>query len=181
MAPISAIPVAGCKAVHRRFMTAQASWPAIPDFPSKEFAMLRVLAAIVVFAFAAVPVLAEEQEVEARDNGQIEFTMPSGNIGCLYTPEGGTDVYEPKDGGPELICERIEPSYVTVILTGEGEVEVIEDPGEQSCCGAENIFEYGNSITLEGFVCTSEETGLTCQSEAGFGFSMARAGIETFA
>jgi hypothetical protein len=144
--------------------------------------MLRVLAAaIALAAFIAVPVLADEQEVEARDNGQIEFTMPSGNVGCLYTPAGGTDVYEPKDGGPELVCERIEPSYVTVILTGEGEAEVIEDPGEQSCCGAENIFEYGNTITLEGFVCASERTGLICQSEAGFGFSMARAGIETFA
>jgi hypothetical protein len=144
--------------------------------------MLRLLAAAVAFvALAVVPVLAEEQEVEPRDNGQVEFTMPSGNIGCLYTPAGGTDVYEPKDGGPELLCERIEPSYVTVILGAEGEAEVIEDPGEQGCCGADNIFDYGNTITLEGFVCTSETTGLTCESEAGFGFSMARSGIEPFA
>jgi hypothetical protein len=143
--------------------------------------MLRVLAAAIgLAALFSVPVLAEEQEVEAKDNGQIAFTMPSGNIGCLYTPAGGTDVYEPKDGGPELICERVEPAYVTVILTGEGEAEIIEDPGEQSCCGAENIFQYGNSITLEGFMCTAEKTGLICESEAGFGFSMARAGIETF-
>ncbi len=144
--------------------------------------MPKLLAAALAFvAFAIAPVLAEEQEVEARDNGQIEFTMPSGNIGCLYTPAGGTDVYEPQGGGPELICERIEPSYVTVILGAEGEAEVIEDPGEQSCCGADNIFEYGNTITLEGFVCTSETSGLTCESEDGFGFSMARSGIETFA
>jgi hypothetical protein len=143
--------------------------------------MLRVLAAAIgLAALIAVPVLAEEQEVEAKDSGQIEFTMPSGNIGCLYTPAGGTDVYETKDGGPELICERVEPSYVTVILTADGEAEVIEDPGEQGCCGAENIFEYGNTITLEGFVCSAETTGLTCESEAGYGFSMARAGIETF-
>jgi hypothetical protein len=144
--------------------------------------MLRLFAAAVGFvALAVAPALAEEQEVEPKDNGQIEFTMPSGNIGCLYTPAGGTDVYEPRDGGPELICERIEPGYVTVILTATGEAELIEDPGEQSCCGADNIFAYGDTITLEGFVCTSETTGLTCESEAGFGFSMARSGIETFA
>ncbi len=144
--------------------------------------MLRLFAAAVGFvALAVAPALAEEQEVEPKDNGQIEFTMPSGNIGCLYTTAGGTDVYEPRDGGPELICERIEPGYVTVILTATGEAELIEDPGEQSCCGADNIFEYGNTITLEGFVCTSETSGLTCESEDGFGFSMARSGIETFA
>jgi hypothetical protein len=143
--------------------------------------MLRLLgAAIGVFVFVTAPVLAEEQAVEAKENGQIEFTMPSGNIGCLYTPAGGTDVYEPEGGGPELICERVEPSYVTVILGGEGEAQVVEDPGEQSCCGAENIFEYGNTITLEGFVCMSETTGLTCEREDGYGFTMARSGIETF-
>jgi hypothetical protein len=143
--------------------------------------MLRVLAAAVaLLVLPAGMVVAGEQEMEARDNGQIEFTMPSGNIGCLYTPAGGTDVYEPAGGGPELICERIEPGYVTVILAGEGEAEVIDDPGEQSCCGAENIFEYGNTITLEGFVCTSKTTGLTCESDAGYGFSMARAGIDAF-
>jgi hypothetical protein len=143
--------------------------------------MLKVLAAAAALLVLAVaPIAAEEQEVEPRDNGQIEFTMPSGNIGCLYTPAGGTDVYEPGGGGPELICERVEPSYMTVILGAEGEPEVIENPGEQSCCGAENVFDYGNTITLEGFVCTSATTGLSCESDAGYGFSMARAGIETF-
>jgi hypothetical protein len=143
--------------------------------------MLKVLAAAAaLLALCVAPIAAGEQEVEARDNGQIEFTMPSGNIGCLYTPVGGTDVYEPAGGGPELICERVEPSYVTVILGAEGEAEVVEDPGEQSCCGAENMFEYGNTITLEGFICTSATTGLSCESDTGYGFSMARAGIETF-
>jgi hypothetical protein len=28
------------------------------------------------------------------------FVMPSGNIGCVYTPAGGTPVYQPADGGP---------------------------------------------------------------------------------
>ena len=144
--------------------------------------MLKLCAAAIgIVALAAGPAFAEEQEVTAKENGQIEFTMPSGNVGCLYTPEGGTDVYQPKDGKAELICERVQPSYVTVILSAEGEPEVIEDPGEQACCGADNIFEYGNTITLEGFVCTAETTGLVCVSEAGYGFSMARAGIETFA
>jgi hypothetical protein len=151
----------------------------------------------------AAPASATEQKVVAKDNGQIEFAMPSGNIGCLYTPAGGTDVYEPKDGGPELICERIEPQYVTVILGPKGTPEMIEDPEEQSCCGAENILDYGKTITFEGFTCLAETSGLTCEvydgddaaddsadaddtedgdgdEEAAHGFKMARAGIELF-
>jgi hypothetical protein len=138
-----------------------------------------LIAAIGLVALIALPAVAAEQEIETKENGQIEFVMPSGNIGCLYTPAGGTDVYEPKDGGPELICERVEPSYVTVILGAAGIPEMIEDPGEQSCCGSENIFEYGNSITLEGFECFSNKTGLACMREGDdeVGFIMARAGI----
>jgi hypothetical protein len=142
--------------------------------------MLKTLIAAIGFvALFTLPAAAKEQAVEARDNGQIEFVMPSGNIGCLYTPAGGTDVYEPKDGGPELICERIEPSYVTVILGATGIPEMIEDPGEQSCCGSENVLEYGNSTTFEGFECFSNTTGLTCMREGDedVGFIMARAGI----
>jgi hypothetical protein len=143
--------------------------------------MLKHFAAAALALLIAVPVHAEEQVLDVMDNGQIGFVMPSGNIGCLYTPEGGTDIYAPVDGGPELICERVEPSYVTVILGAEGEPQVIEDPGEQSCCGADNLFAYGNVIELDGFYCVSATTGLTCESDEGYGFSMARAGIELYA
>ncbi|RVA23183.1 hypothetical protein EN935_28505, partial [Mesorhizobium sp. M7D.F.Ca.US.004.03.1.1] len=67
--------------------------------------------------FASVPLAhAAEQGIPASADGQIEFNTPSGNIGCIYTAKGGTSTYEPKDGGPELSCSRVEPSYVTIIL-----------------------------------------------------------------
>jgi hypothetical protein len=140
----------------------------------------KLLAAIAVAALSCGPALAAVQTLEPMDNGQVSFVMPSGNIGCLYTPEGGTEVYVPADGGPELICERIEPSYVTVVLSDVDEASVIEDPAEQGCCGADNVFEYGNTIELDGFECESTESGLVCENDEGFGFSMARAGIELF-
>ncbi len=137
-------------------------------------------AAVALAALLIAPAFAAEQEFDENDAGQIEFNMPSGNIGCLYTPEGGTDVYEPAGGGPELICERVEPRYVTVILSFEDEPEVIEDPGEQSCCGAGNIFKYGNRLELDGFACVSRRTGLACENDDGHGFIMARVGIDTY-
>src|SRR4030081_4018094 len=53
----------------------------------------------------------------ADARGQISFVMPSGNIGCTFTPQGGTGVYMPFDGGPELSCDRKEPQYVRLVVT----------------------------------------------------------------
>jgi hypothetical protein len=139
-----------------------------------------LVAAALAGMFVA-PVAAAEAEFEVRDNGQVEFSLPSGNIGCILTPEGGTDVYEPVGGGPEISCDRIEPSYVTVVLGPDDEPEVSTDPGEQGCCGADNVLEYGDSYSFEGFVCYSEKTGLSCETEdEAHGFAMARAGIQTW-
>ena len=129
-------------------------------------------------ALLASPAFAKEQHFTEQDNGQITFVMPSNNIGCIYTPAGGTDTYEPLDGGPELSCDRIEPSYVNVILGPNEPAAITEDPGEQSCCGGDNIFKYGYTVELEGFTCRSSTKGLTCEStDSGYGFSMARAGV----
>ena len=53
----------------------------------------------------------------AGTGGQINFVLPSQNIGCTFTPKGGTGVYQPFDGGPELSCDRVAPQYVRVVLT----------------------------------------------------------------
>ena len=139
-----------------------------------------MLKTIVVCAAAlcllAAPALAKEQTFKAKSNGQIEFVTPSGNVGCIYTPEGGTDTYEPLDGGPELSCDRIEPTYVNVLLGPNEAAEVWEDPGEQSCCGASNVFQYDRELILDGFICQSETTGLVCQTTSGeHGFLLSKA------
>src|SRR6218665_995514 len=63
---------------------------------------------------------------------QEEFVLPSGNIGCIYTPEGGTDVYVPEDGGPELACDRVEPRYVRAILSAKGPGRLLKNVGDPS-------------------------------------------------
>ncbi len=54
--------------------------------------MIRFAAASLAFFMLAAPALAVE--FEPNDQGFTEFNMPSGNIGCFYTPAGGTDVYK---------------------------------------------------------------------------------------
>ena len=76
--------------------------------------MIRFAAVSFAFLMLAAPALAVE--FESNDQGFTEFNMPSGNIGCFYVPAGGTDVYKTSDGGAELSCDRVAPSYVRVML-----------------------------------------------------------------
>ena len=107
---------------------------------------------------------AREQHFSPQPNGQISFTMPSGNVGCLYTPRGGTDTYQPASGGPEISCDRIEPSYINVVLTLDGPAVLTENPAEQGCCGGDHVLAYGDTLVLDGFICTSSTGGLTCET-----------------
>ena len=127
----------------------------------------------VAFAQAPKPVI-----FSAGANGQISFVMPSQNIGCTYTPMGGTPVYKPFDGGPELSCDRIAPQYVRVVLTPKS-VRRFDNVGDQDCCGADNILPHGARWTLGPFTCDSSAAGLACRREDGRGFSMSRMSIRT--
>jgi hypothetical protein len=126
---------------------------------------------------AATPAFAVD--FDETSQGQITFTMPSGNVGCIYTPEGGTDNYEPAGGGPELSCDRVEPAYVRVTLGPTGKARRFNDVGDASCCGGDNEFAYGEVWKFDGFRCVSSEAGLACK-RGGHGFSMSRKSIKTW-
>lgn len=106
-----------------------------------------------------------------------EFVLPSGNIGCVYTPEGGTDVYQPEDGGPELSCDRVEPKYLRAILGRSGKAKVLSDVGDQGCCGADRTLAYGEVWRGGPFTCYSQRTGLTCERNDGHSFLLSRARV----
>lgn len=110
----------------------------------------------------APPGAGRRAEHSGGAEGQIEFNTPSGNIGCIYTPKGGTSTYEPQDGGPELSCSRVAPSYVTIILGPKGPATLIKNPGEQSCCSDVTKLAYGKSWSAGPFSCESSTKGLTC-------------------
>jgi hypothetical protein len=123
-----------------------------------------VLIVMVAILLAALPAQAEEQVFTAEPDGQISFMMPSGNIGCIYTPRGGTETYQPADGGPEISCDRIAPKYVNITLGPKSAAVLTENPGEQGCCGGDNVFAYGNTATFDGFVCSASDAGLICET-----------------
>jgi hypothetical protein len=110
-------------------------------------------------------------------DGRIKFLMPSRNIGCTFTPEGGTEVRQPLDGGPELLCDRSMPEYVRVVLTLKA-VWRFNDVANRDCCdsvsvwGKVPIFAYGTRWTQGPFVCESLLAGLSCRRPDGRGFTM---------
>ncbi len=128
-------------------------------------------AAFVATGFAAQ---AAQQTFPPDSNGFISFAAPSGNIGCTYVPEGGTDVYVPQDGGPELQCDRVEPVYLRLFLYKSGGAEQFTNVGDASCCSADNVLDYGNTWKKGAFTCISERTGLTCTRGDGHGFFISR-------
>ena len=112
----------------------------------------------------------------ADAKGQISFVMPSGNIGCTFTPQGGTGVYKPFDGGPELSCDRKEPQYVRLVVTPKS-VRRFNDVGDQDGLPENNILPYGSRWSRGPFTCDSTEAGLTCKRQDGRGFFISRATI----
>ena len=138
--------------------------------------MLRFAAFIAIAALAS-PAFAVD--FDENGQGQIEFVMPSGNIGCVYTPAGGTGTYEPMDGGPELLCDRMEPTYLRVMLGPHGKAREFTNAGDASCCGSDNVFDYGEIWEVGPFSCNSEMTGLICMRGA-HGFSMSRKNVTIY-
>lgn len=114
------------------------------------------------------------------DSGSTSFVMPSGNIGCIYTPAGGSTVYMPADGGPELSCDRVAPTYLRFILDASGAATIVSNVGDPGCCGAPNTFPYNKSWRLAPFTCTSSTKGLSCKRDGGHGFFISKAKVQAF-
>ena len=120
------------------------------------------------------------QQLDANRYGQIDFSTPSGNIGCVYTPSGGTPVYETWDGGAELSCDRVEPEYLRVVLgeSGMANLTKADGLGEFGCCSLTQQLGYGFVVEFGPFQCLSDPKGLTCARADGHGFFLSRAMVE---
>ena len=140
--------------------------------------MIRPALLALGFLAAATPAFAIDFDENAQ--GQIEFTMPSGNVGCIYTPEGGTDVYEPMGGGPELSCDRVEPAYVRVTMGPAGKPKRYNNVGDASCCGSRTTSSIMARCgdTMDSAACRRRPASI-CK-RGGHGFSMSRKAIKTW-
>jgi len=134
---------------------------------------------VAVIALISIDAKAAEQSFPA-DGGLVYFNMPSGKVGCQYTPAGGSDVYEPEDGGPELGCDRIEPTYLRFILGKSGKAKRYQNVGDSGCCDGSHTLNYGNSWRKGPFSCTSDRSGLRCSRNDGHGFFISRSKTQVY-
>lgn len=118
------------------------------------------------------PSQVEPAEVATAPGVSTEFMAPSGNIACVYTPAGGTSVYQTADGRAELKCDRSEPEYVRVVLPENGPAR-IEPTDERGCCSGETI-QYGQDWSEGPFSCDVTESGLICVNREQHGFTLSR-------
>ncbi|EJC81167.1 hypothetical protein Rleg4DRAFT_2840 [Rhizobium leguminosarum bv. trifolii WSM2297] len=132
-----------------------------------------ILALIFCVTFAPTG-LAAEKTFKPDENGQIVFVTPTRNIGCVYTPKGGVEMYVPEDGGPELACDRIEPLYVRLILGASGKAYIFKMVGDTACCSDEHVLDYGENWRGGPYSCTSGTEGIRCRRQDGHGFFASR-------
>jgi len=113
----------------------------------------------------------------------LAFKSPSGNIACMIFAGGGYSAAR---------CDiaQATPSFrrpADCDLDWGHAFEVGASGSGYPVCAGDTVFEpgapvlgYGRYVTLGGFTCTSERTGMTCVNAMGHGFSVARAAQRVF-
>lgn len=139
---------------------------------------MRIALALLAFALPQAAIAAEAHFIPSP-SGQVEFVLPSGNIGCVWTPAGGTPVYKTEDGEAEIICDRVEPVYMRFRLQGQGSGQMTTDAGDVSCCSAPNTLQYGDFWRMGEIVCEASQSGLTCLRGAS-GFFVSRRKVDAW-
>lgn len=118
--------------------------------------------------------------VLAASAGAATFKTPSGNIGCLYTPASGS-------ASVSLRCDLASVAHApkrpkscqqsygrAFLLFGTGRAkrgcvgDTVMDPGATT-------LHYGVKRKYGPFTCTSRQSGLTCVSRYGHGFTLSKA------
>ena len=138
--------------------------------------------ALLIALIAAAPAWAggNETSFPVAPDGTVLFVTPSGNIGCLYMPAGGTATYATLSGQEELHCTRVAPTYTVVILDHAQDHPAAIASGEVPGLDAGPVLPYGRFWQHGGFTCLSATSGLTCINSTGAGLRMARAGVTTW-
>lgn len=112
------------------------------------------------------------------------FRSPSGNIHCMIaTGDWATVRCDIMELQPTY---RSPPAGCDLDWGHSFEVGLTDRQGQLACVGDtvampdSAVLGYGRSVTLAGFTCVSEKTGMTCMNPAGHGFSIAKAKQKLF-
>ena len=117
------------------------------------------------------------------------IVSPSGNIGCdLSARHAGCGVLSYRSNGTYGRDESGSPKWWFDLssggipqLAGRSEGAFSLDEAFRGGGSSPQVVEYGQSVTFGSWVCSSEETGMTCRNtETGHGVFLSSARYETF-
>ena len=117
------------------------------------------------------------------------IVSPSGNIGCdLSAHYAGCGVLSYRSNGTYGKDEAGSPKWWfdlssggTPQLAGRSEGAFSLDEAFRGGASSPQVVEYGQSVTFGSWVCSSEETGMTCRNtETGHGVFLSSGRYETF-
>ena len=117
------------------------------------------------------------------------IVSPSGNIGCdLSAHHAGCGVLSYRSNGTYGKDEAGSPKWWfdlssggTPQLAGRSEGAFSLDEAFRGGGSSPQVVEYGQSVTFGSWVCSSEETGMTCRNtETGHGVFLSSGRYETF-
>jgi len=117
------------------------------------------------------------------------IVSPSGNIGCdLSAHFAGCGVLSYRSDGTYGQNAMGSPNWWfdlssgnTPQISGRSEGAFSLDAAFRGDSSAPQVVEYGQSVTYGSWVCSSEETGMTCRNtETGHGVFLSSARYETF-
>ncbi len=103
----------------------------------------------------------------------IQFSSPSGNIGCFLTVEVARCDIEEREWEPTPAPPSCTATWGQglVVAAGEGQLTC----ARSTVLGATQELGYGRSISAGTFTCSSSEAGMRCENTAtGKGFSISR-------
>lgn len=109
----------------------------------------------------------------------IQFSSPSGNIGCYLTVEVARCDIEEREWEPTATPPSCTAIWGQGLVVAAGEAQLT--CARSSVLGPEQQLAYGRSISAGTFACSSSEAGMRCENTAtGKGFSVSRKTFTVF-
>lgn len=109
----------------------------------------------------------------------VQFSSPSGNIGCALSSAGARCDIAERSWEPPAKPESCSADWGQG-LTVTGETATFVCAGD-SVLGSKTELAYGKTLQRGDYSCLSEKDGMRCENtKTGHGFSVARAAYEVF-
>jgi hypothetical protein len=135
------------------------------------------------------PAPAKSISVVPVDVEFTHFASPSGNIACVITGSGDSELVtrgvrcdiDERDWSPPPRPADCELDYGQGVVLGVGEAAQLLCTGDTTIGRDTEPLAYGDAITAGPIRCESAQSGITCRDvESGHGFSISREAYQLF-